>query len=74
MPTEVVERVEGRSGELVLRRRSGHLEVILNGAFLISTENEASSRAMVTAGLEALGETPAGGGGATGCRDRKSVG
>ncbi|HSL95373.1 MAG TPA: spermidine synthase [Thermoleophilia bacterium] len=54
MPTEVLDRVEGRSGELVLRRRSGHLEVILNGAFLISTENEASSRAMVTAGLEAV--------------------
>ncbi|MBN2203769.1 MAG: hypothetical protein JW767_01990, partial [Thermoleophilia bacterium] len=54
MPTEVIERIEGRSGELVLRRRAGHLEVILNGAFLISTENEASSRAMITAGLEAV--------------------
>lgn len=52
--SEVLERVEGRSGELVLRRRAGHLEVILDGAFLISTENEASSRAMVTAGLVAL--------------------
>jgi spermidine synthase len=54
VPTEVLERVAGRSGELVLRRRAGHLEVIVNGAFLISTENEASSRAMVTAGLEAV--------------------
>jgi spermidine synthase len=45
----VLERVDGRSGELVLRRRGGHLEVILNGAFLISTENDASSRAMVSA-------------------------
>jgi len=54
VPSEVLERVEGRSGELVLRRRAGHLEVILNGAFLISTENEASSRAMLTAGLEAV--------------------
>jgi hypothetical protein len=52
--SEVLERVEGRCGELVLRRRAGHLEVILNGAFLISTENEASSRAMITAGLEAV--------------------
>jgi hypothetical protein len=52
--SEVIERVAGRSGELVLRRRAGHLEVILNGAFLISTENEASSRAMITAGLEAV--------------------
>ncbi len=45
----LLERVDGRSGELVLRRRRGHLEVILNGAFLISTENDASSRAMVAA-------------------------
>jgi spermidine synthase len=45
----VLERVDGRSGELVLRRRGGHLEVILNGAFLISTANDASSRAMVAA-------------------------
>jgi spermidine synthase len=52
--TEVLARVEGRSGELVLRRRAGHLEVIVNGAFLISTENEASSRALVTAGLDAM--------------------
>jgi len=43
----VIERADGRSGELVLRRRRGHLEVILNGTFLISTENDASSRAMV---------------------------
>ncbi len=52
--SELIERVAGRSGELVLRRRAGHLEVILNGAFLISTENEASSRAMITAGLEVV--------------------
>jgi len=51
---EVIERTEGRSGELVLRRSRGHLEVILNGAFLISTENDASSRAMVTAALPHL--------------------
>ncbi len=50
----VLERVAGRSGELVLRRRAGQLEVIVNGAFLISTENEASSRALVSAGLEAV--------------------
>jgi spermidine synthase len=51
---EVLERTEGRSGELVLRRSRGHLEVILNGAFLISTENDASSRAMVSAALPHL--------------------
>jgi spermidine synthase len=52
----VLERVEGRSGELVLRRRRGNLEIIANGAFLISDENEASSRALLMAGLEAAGQ------------------
>ena len=51
---EVLERAEGRSGELVLRRSGADLEVILNGAFLISTANDASSRAMVTAALPHL--------------------
>jgi spermidine synthase len=54
MMPEVVERVQGRSGELVLRRMAGDLEVILNGAFLISTANDASSRAMVAAALPYL--------------------
>ena len=44
----------GRSGELVLRRTGDDLEVILNGAFLISTANDASSRAMVAAALPHL--------------------
>jgi spermidine synthase len=51
---EVIERAQGRSGELVLRRRGADLEVILNGAFLISTANDSSSRAMVTAALPHL--------------------
>ncbi|MCX6372900.1 MAG: spermidine synthase, partial [Actinobacteria bacterium] len=51
---DVLERVAGRSGELVLRRRGADLEMILNGAFLISTANDASSRAMVTAALPHL--------------------
>ena len=51
---EVLERVQGRSGELVLRRSAADLEVIVNGAFLISTANDASSRAMVTAALPHL--------------------
>ena len=51
---EVLERTEGRSGELVLRRSGADLEVILNGAFLISTANDASSRAMVSAALPHL--------------------
>jgi spermidine synthase len=51
---EVLAREEGRSGELVLRRSGVDLEVILNGSFLISSANEASSRAMVTAALPHL--------------------
>jgi uncharacterized membrane protein YbaN (DUF454 family)/spermidine synthase len=48
---QVLERVEGRSGELVLRRSGDDLEIIVNGAFLISTSNDASSRAMIAAAL-----------------------
>jgi len=51
---EVLEREEGLSGELVLRRSGADLEVILNGAFLISTANESSSRALVSAALTHL--------------------
>ncbi len=43
----VVERREGLSGELVLRRRGEAWEVVLNGAFLIASVNEASSRALI---------------------------
>jgi spermidine synthase len=51
---KVLAREAGRSGELVLRRSGADLEVILNGAFLISTANETSSRAMVAAALPHL--------------------
>lgn len=47
----VIERRQGRCGELILRRSGAALEIIADGAFLISTENEASSRAMITAAL-----------------------
>ena len=50
--------MQGRGGELVLRRRGPHLEVISNGAFLISTENEASSRALVSAAAPWLPDGP----------------
>ena len=53
-----LERTQGRDGELVLRRRGPHLEVISNGAFLISTENEASSRALVSAAAPWLADGP----------------
>jgi hypothetical protein len=52
---EVFDRAIGRSGELVLRRHGTDLEVIVNGTFLVSTANEASSRALVSAALPHLG-------------------
>jgi spermidine synthase len=51
---EVLERVEGRCGELILRRSVDELEIIVNGAFLISTANDASSRAMIAVALPYL--------------------
>ena len=54
----VVERREGRSGELVLRRRGEQWEVVLDGTFLIASVNEASSRALVRAALPFLPDRP----------------
>jgi spermidine synthase len=50
----VIERAAGHCGELVLRRSGAALEVVANGAFLISTANDRSSRAMVAAALPYL--------------------
>jgi spermidine synthase len=47
--SEEIERAEGVSGELVLRRGTAGLEVIANGVFLVSAANAASSRALVAA-------------------------
>jgi spermidine synthase len=47
--SEEIERAEGVSGELVLRRGAAGLEVIANGVFLVSAANAASSRALVAA-------------------------
>lgn len=55
---DLVLRAGGREGELVLRRRAGRTEVISGGTFLISSDNEASSRAMVAAAREALPAPP----------------
>jgi len=54
----VLERAPGRSGELVLRRHGEHLEIIVGGTFLISTENLTSSVALIeaaSAGLPLVG-------------------
>jgi spermidine synthase len=47
--SEEIERVQGVSGELVLRRGPAGVEVIANGVFLVSAANAASSRALVKA-------------------------
>jgi spermidine synthase len=44
-----IERAQGASGELVLRRGPAGLEIIANGVFLVSAANAVSSRALVTA-------------------------
>lgn len=46
--SEVLERVAGECGELVLRRSGADLEVIANGMFLMDTRNGESERLMVT--------------------------
>jgi spermidine synthase len=55
---ETLERTVGHSGELVLRRRRGRLELICGGVFVISEENEESSRALVRAALPQLPARP----------------
>jgi len=56
--SEILARAQGRSGELVLRRSGAHLEIICDGAFLISTRNEASSRALIAAAVQELPQRP----------------
>jgi spermidine synthase len=50
----VLERVEGRLGELVLRSDRGDFEVISNGVFLMDTRGGASERLLVRAALDRL--------------------
>jgi spermidine synthase len=51
---EVLDRVAGDRGEVVLRRRGQHFEIISNGTFLMDTTAGASERLLVTSALEAL--------------------
>jgi len=48
-PAVVVALGRGRSGELVLLRRGAELQIVCNGAFVIASCNERSSRALVSA-------------------------
>lgn len=49
-----VDRCEGPYGEVVLRERGGHFEIIANGCFLMDTSDGRSERLLVDAALAAL--------------------
>lgn len=53
--TTLVERVQGRLGELALRAAGAHYEIIANGVFLMDTRNGESERLIVRL---ALGDRP----------------
>lgn len=51
--SEVIERVDGACGELVLRKDGADFEVIANGTFLMDTRNGESERLLVTVAADA---------------------
>lgn len=51
-----LERRDGPYGEVVLRRRGAHYEIIANGCFLMDTSDGRSERLLVRAALEELGD------------------
>ncbi|MET9802273.1 spermidine synthase [Streptomyces sp. NPDC006368] len=57
-PVTTLDRREGPYGEVVLRQRGGHFEIIANGTFLMDTSDGRSERLLVDAALRALGEGP----------------
>lgn len=54
MVSEVLARVDGVCGELVLRRAGPHHEIIANGVFLMDTRNGESERLMITAAADRM--------------------
>ncbi|MFE5485426.1 spermidine synthase [Streptomyces sp. NPDC056527] len=50
-----LDRREGPYGEVVLRRREEHYEIIANGTFLMDTSDGRSERLLVDAAMDALG-------------------
>jgi spermidine synthase len=54
--SEVLARVDGECGELVLRRSGPHHEIIANGVFLMDTRNGESERLMVRAAADRMPE------------------
>ncbi|MEU3446225.1 spermidine synthase [Streptomyces thermolilacinus] len=55
-----LDRREGPYGEVVLRQRDDHFEIIANGTFLMDTSDGRSERLLVDAALQALGGHRAG--------------
>ncbi|MGW0468763.1 spermidine synthase [Streptomyces sp. NPDC003027] len=56
MPSPVtLDRREGPYGEVVLRRRGEHFEIIANGTFLMDTSDGRSERLLIDAAMDALG-------------------
>lgn len=56
---EVIDRVQGRCGELALRRAAdGHFEIVANGVFLMDTRDGRSERLLVDAAVSRLARTP----------------
>lgn len=52
--TRTVSRVTGRAGELVLRERAGHYEIISNGVFLMDTRDGRSERLLMRWALDSM--------------------
>lgn len=57
--TEVLDKVDGVCGELVLRWDSGDFEVIANGMFLMDTRNGESERLLVSVAADVAGRRQA---------------
>ncbi|MFE3070221.1 spermidine synthase [Streptomyces sp. NPDC059247] len=55
-PPQTLDRREGPYGEVVLRRRAEHFEIIANGTFLMDTSDGRSERLLIDAARDALPE------------------
>ena len=52
----MLERRDGPYGEVALRRRGAHFEIIANGCFLMDTSDGRSERLLISAALDALAD------------------
>ena len=53
---QLIEQRTGAYGDVALRRRGGHYEIIANGCFLMDTSDGRSERLLVRAALDAVAE------------------